>query len=232
MKFTIACIAAATIAAFATASQAASIQSRYDMYAVNCTGQFIVGTLKVRNPDNSLHPAAFVNNNVDSLGRPKLVTKFNGVPVPQDRQFAFQVCNSNEYNYGRRLAPSSKTGFLSPNNHRDKAVTLGNVTHRATASDPYDQSRFSLVDDTKASQTKFSYQALRQFFNLYNNGTFYSLAFNGREGGLTAGFAYGPLSTKSSDGQSIFVEMQYSENPRLGLGGYIAPFGYALEIHP
>ncbi|CAD6901457.1 unnamed protein product [Tilletia laevis] len=123
---------------------------------------------------------------------------------------------------GRLKLTTKFNGFITPNNHRDKALTVA----ASGAGKPS-----SLVSDVKAS-SKFTRDSLHQWFHLYNNGTFYSLAYTGRESGNTAGFVYGPVSRRSSDSQDIFVEMKLDDNSQLIFDGSVNPFGYALELHP
>ncbi|KAE8226845.1 hypothetical protein CF319_g625 [Tilletia indica] len=216
-------IAFATLATLIAGSIAAPLESRASLNAITCDGRTVTGTLVVRNPDQSTHVASFIRGDSDSEGRLKLTTKYNGTPTPSNAKFVFQVCTSAEYIYGRR-EEQTLTGFLSPYFHQNKAVTVGDKT----SSQNYEPT-YSLVSDVKASD-KFTDTSLHQWFNLYNNGTFYSLAYTGREGGNTAGFAYGPVSRKAGD--SIFVEMKYKDTSQLNEDGFVNPYGYALELHP
>ncbi|CAD6893243.1 unnamed protein product [Tilletia controversa] len=203
-------LALATVASLFAACSAAPLEPRQgtDLSAIDCTGQIIVGNLVVRNPDQSTHLASFVKGDTDGQGRLKLTTKFNGVPSPASSKSP------------RRFAQATR--FITPNNHRDKALTVA----ASGAGKPS-----SLVSDVKAS-SKFTRDSLHQWFHLYNNGTFYSLAYTGRESGNTAGFVYGPVSRRSSDSQDIFVEMKLDDNSQLIFDGSVNPFGYALELHP
>ncbi|KAE8250791.1 hypothetical protein A4X13_0g4380 [Tilletia indica] len=218
-------IALATLATLIAGSIAAPLESRDFLNAITCDGQGITGTLVVRNPDQSTHVASFIRGDSDSEGRIKLTTKYNGTPNPSNSKFVFQVCTSAAYIYGRR-EEQTLTGFLTPYFHQNKAVTVGNQT--SSGGQKYEPT-YSLVSDVQASD-KFTDTTLRQWFHLYNNGSFYSLAYTGREGGNTAGFAYGPVSRKAGD--SIFVEMKYQSDGQLNYDGFVNPFGYALELHP
>ncbi|CAD6917145.1 unnamed protein product [Tilletia controversa] len=217
-------LALATVASLFAACSAAPLEPRQgtDLSAIDCTGQIIVGNLVVRNPDQSTHLASFVKGDTDGQGRLKLTTKFNGVPSPASSKFAAQICTSYGYVTNGRRQENILTGFITPNNHRDKALTVA----ASGAGKPS-----SLVSDVKAS-SKFTRDSLHQWFHLYNNGTFYSLAYTGRESGNTAGFVYGPVSRRSSDSQDIFVEMKLDDNSQLIFDGSVNPFGYALELHP
>ncbi|KAK0521802.1 hypothetical protein OC842_006663 [Tilletia horrida] len=217
---------------FAFATIAAALlgsATAYPLNGIECTGEEIVGNLVVRNPDGSTHVAAFVQGDSDTQGRLKLTTKFDGVPSPQYAQFAAQICTSGEYIYGKRGKRQAQqqdtlNGFISPNYHRNKALTVGAQTAGGGAGEPRS---FSLVSEVKADQ-KFTDTSLKQWFTLYNNGTFYSLAYAGREGGNTAAFGYSPVSRH--DGDDIFVEMQDVETSQLG--DFVNYYGYALELHP
>ncbi|KAK0547233.1 hypothetical protein OC846_004932 [Tilletia horrida] len=220
------------LAALLATSSAAPLDARGPLNAITCTGQTITGTLVVRNPDQSTHVASFVKGDTDTHGRLKLTTKYQGVPAPTSQRWKFSVCNSAEYIYGGRKRdeePESTeyTGFLSPYNHPNKALAVGdNYRHDASDGTEYD-----LVSDDKAD-SRFTYQSLTEFFSLYHNtsdtGDFYTLAYGGREGGLTAGFGYSPISVRS--GNSIFVRMKSVETGELAL--FANYYGYALELHP
>ncbi|KAK0567437.1 hypothetical protein OC844_000235 [Tilletia horrida] len=221
-------IALATIAAALVGSATA-----VPLDAITCTGQEIVGHLVVRNPDGSTHAAAFVQGDSDAQGRLKLSTKFNGVPSPKYAQFAAQICSSNEYIYGKRDkrqngGQQTLTGFISPNNHRNKALTVTGSALSGSNSN----SVFDVVSDTKASTTKFTNQAVNQWWTLYNNGSFYSLAYTGTEAGPTADPYFAPLTQRSADGQDIFVKIKSAGSGASDFPGWANYYGYSLELHP
>ena len=112
--------------------------------------------------DNSLHVASFAQGDTDKEGRLKLTTKYNGTPAPNYAKFAFQVCSSDEYIYGKREEPESTqySGFLSPNGHRQKALALGDQVH--AGSDSFGGATYDLVSDVKAAKT-FTQKSLNEF---------------------------------------------------------------------
>ncbi|KAK0547341.1 hypothetical protein OC845_004162 [Tilletia horrida] len=219
-------ISIAALAAFVASSSAAALPERASCPSYNriqCSGEYIVGKLYVRNPDNSLHLAAFAGS-----GK-KLATKYNGTPVSSSAQFAIKRCSNANIN--RRDLEERQdhviTGFIVPNGHRNEALTLSSMS---TVKDGEEYPLYADNLDVSCSNNLNT----RQYFDLYVNqtasSTFYSLAWSGIPVGATPGGGYGPVS-KSSNGGNIFISEKYTENG-FNLEGFVNPFGYALELHP
>ncbi|KAK0547245.1 hypothetical protein OC846_004944 [Tilletia horrida] len=207
----------AALAAFIAGSTAVVLPERASCdskHQIQCTGEVIVGSLQVRNPDNSLHVAGFSTDTVIDPA-PFLTTKYNGVPTPSSRQFAFQVCNNILNPADSTL--KTKTGFLLPNGHRDKAVTVRNAT--TTVGHPAQ----ALVSLPKQDSC-FTDATEQQWWRLYPNG---SLAFTA----ATPTGGYGVITNGNSDKSNIFVSVEYTDAHGFSLQGLTRPFGYSLELH-
>ncbi|KAK0547244.1 hypothetical protein OC846_004943 [Tilletia horrida] len=213
----------AALSALAASSAASVISERATTCSsanqFNCTGQVIVGNLYVRKPDHQVPIAGFSKDSTLSP-YPFLTTRFHGVNTSYTRQFAFQVCDSlTKKNSGDQTV---KVGFLSPNLHRSKAVSIDRTN--GTPGHPFQ----SLIDLPK-HDTCLDGTAVQQLWHLYPNQ---SLAITGVAPGsaVSGGYGFGPVVTSSSNGQNEFVGVQFTNKSGYNPDGLVNPFGYALEL--
>ncbi|KAK0547339.1 hypothetical protein OC845_004160 [Tilletia horrida] len=215
-------LSVAALSALAASSAASVISERATTCSsanrLNCTGQVLFGNLHVHKPDHSGPIAGFSKDSTLSP-YPFLTTKFHGVNTSYTRRFAFQVCDSLTTDNGDDTV---QVGFLSPNLHRSKAVSIDRTN--GTPDHPFQ----SLIDLPK-HDTCLDGTAVQQLWHLYPNR---SLAITGVAPGssVSGGYGFGPVVTSSSNGQNEFVGVQFTNKSGYNPDGLVNPFGISLVL--